>query len=624
MAADTCQSLSEHTQIAVEASAPAEFSLEFASHVLHRESTAVLRACGAAGAVLVVSAHQPTPADDALWDNLERHRKAGLLRGMTRVRLPPAADGCGGVTAVLRTAAAAGLARRDVFVTCADVHTAQVATLAAAVFRRRTDAVQVITDLSALAGLLSRGWYATLEGEPVALPLYRVTAVVDADLVLAGPAQPAALAALAALLPGVRDIVRQLERWDSPELRRELLDVIRDGWRGSLFGTAAFPTPPRSPYGGPAGRKTVRITRPLSFPVLVGGGVLDPGRSWLASAVPPNAHVLAVVDGYSATVAERVRAVLRARRLPGFDVRVLASSPAAKTLASALRIVEHATRLGLGRGDRIVAAGGGTVMDIVGFAAALYQGGTPYIRVPTTLVGLVDAGVGFKVGVDAAGRRNLIGGYHPPAACLCDPEFLTTLPAAELRCGLAEMIKMAVIKDRELFELIERRYGEVTGRCTGPNVTRMILWSIEAMVTDLAANPLEFELRRLPDFGHEFGHLLETASDLRLRHGEAVAIGMALACEIAVETGRLNAADSARVLRLIQAVGLPVYDRCCDPAALRRGLAEHVVPHKNGNLNLTIPTEIGAGGFIESLSAVSEPVLRRVCARLLARAEQAA
>jgi 2-epi-5-epi-valiolone synthase len=257
-------------------------------------------------------------------------------------------------------------------------------------------------------------------------------------------------------------------------------------------------------------------------------------------------------------------------------------------------------------------------MDIAGFAAALYRGATPYIRVPTTLVGLVDAGVGFKVGVDAEGRKSLIGAYHPPAACLCDPEFLATLPAAELRCGLAEMIKIAAISDRSLFDQIFNGYREVLSRHHGQAVSRLIHGSIEAMVAELAANPYEAELRRRPDFGHEFGHLLEVACGLR--HGEAVAIGMALACEVAVETGRLGAADSGRILDLIQAAGLPVHAACCDPAALWRGLRDEIVPHKNGSLHLTVPTGIGSGGFIESLTAAGEPVLGRACARLRARA----
>jgi 3-dehydroquinate synthetase len=620
MGTDTCQRLSEHSRIAVESSVPAKFSLESTSGALDRDSTVVLRACGQAGAVLLVSEHQPTPADDALWDNLEGHRKAGLLRATARVRLPHPDHGFSGVNAVVREAAAAGLARRDVFVTCGSAHTAQVTTLAGAMFRRHTDTVQVVTGLSALASLLSRGWNATLGLEPVSLPLHRITALVDVGLLLVGPADPAALQALAARLPGIRTLARQLERADSPALRRELLDAVRDSWEDALPAR-----PPARPAAGtaagPSAGNVVQVTRSLSFPVLVGGGVFDPGPSSLACHLPRDARVLAVVDGYSAALAERVRSVLRARRPAASEVEVLASSPAAKTLPAALRIVGHAARLGLGPGDRIVAAGGGTVMDIVGFAAALYQGATPYIRIPTTLVGLVDAGVGFKVGVDAGGRRNLIGAYHPPAASLCDPQFLTTLPAPELRCGLAEMIKIAAIKDRELFELIERSYGDILERRTGPNVTRMIRWSIEAMVTDLASNPTEAELRRLPDFGHEFGLLLETASGLRLRHGEAVAIGMALACEVAVETGWLDPADCCRILGLIQAAGLPVYDTCCDPAALWRGLADDVVPHKNGRLNLTVPTGIGTGGFIEPLAAVGEPVLARACRRLRARAE---
>jgi 2-epi-5-epi-valiolone synthase len=614
MVTETCQDLCEQTRIAVEASAPAEFSVEFTSHVLRQESTAVLRACGGASAVLLVSEHQPTPIDEALWDNLEGHRKSGLLQATNRVRLPPADHGFSGVTAVVREAAAAGLARRDVFVTCGNAHTAQVTTLAAAMFRRHTGAVQVVTDLPALASLLCRGWNATLDQEPVSMRLLRVTAVVDADLLLTGPAEHAALHSLAALLPGIRNVARQMERSDSVTLRRELLDVIRDSWQNGLF-------PGAMPLSRSPANTAVRITRPLSFPVLVGGGALDPEQSALVGELPPDARVLAVVDGYSATIAERMASVLRTGQVRSYDVQVLVSSPVTKTLSSALRVVDHAARLRLGADDRIIAVGGGTVMDITGFAAALYEGATPYIRVPTTLVGLVDAGVGFKVGVDAEGRRNLIGAYCPPVACLCDPGFLATLPEPELRCGLAEMIKIAAIKDSEAFELIERCYGEVLARRTGAMVTRMISWSIGAMVTDLAANPTEADLRRLPDFGHEFGHLLETASHLRLRHGEAVAIGMALACEVAVETGRLDPADCSRILALIQAAGLPVFDSCCDPAALWRGLCDDVVPHKNGSLNLTVPTGIGTGGFIDPPALVSEPMLQRVCHRLRARAE---
>jgi 2-epi-5-epi-valiolone synthase len=613
----------------VDAATVAEYCLDFVPDLPTAVAAAVVRACGGPTAVLLVTGPQPAPAEHALWEALNASRSADGLRAVTRMRLPDHDRGFDAVQAVVRAAVSARLARHDAFVTCGDPSTVQITTLAAAMFRRHTTVVQVVTNLVALAQVLLRGWHTTLPGEPVALLVQRVIAVADADgLARAAPvnrAEAAAIAALAARMPAISGLGRKLAGVADPDearrLRLELLAVISRDWPSAL--EARVTTVPRCRPDSP--QRVVHGVQQMSFPVVINEGILDPTRSSLADFLPVGARVLAVVDDYSAATTAAVGCLLgtyrREGRVRGYEVDTLTASPATKVLPTVRTLLVRAERLGLGPDDRIIAVGGGTVMDTVGFAAALYHGATPFIRVPTTLVGLVDAGVGFKVGVDAEGHRNLLGAYRPPAACLCDPEFLHTLPSPELRCGLAEMIKIAAVRDAELFGLIEGGYGEVLERRTGPAVTDLIYRSIVAMVTDLVRNPCETELRRLPDFGHEFGHMLETASGRRLRHGEAVAIGMALSCELATSTGWLAGEDADRIIGLLQRAGLPVYDACCDPVALWHRLQDDVLPHKGGHLHLAVPTGIGSGGFIEPLSAIDLPLLRRACQRLQMRSD---
>ena len=138
------------------------------------------------------------------------------------------------------------------------------------------------------------------------------------------------------------------------------------------------------------------------------------------------------------------------------------------------------------------------------------------------------------------------------------------------------------------------------------------------MLGELSANPFETEVRRLPDFGHEFGHQLESASGYRLRHGEAVSVGMAVSAHLAVQAGRLAPADNARLVRLLRRAGLPVYDRRCDPELLWRWLGTDIALHKGGQPHLVVPTGIGTGGFIDSLDDLTPGMVRRACADLAA------
>jgi len=176
-----------------------------------------------------------------------------------------------------------------------------------------------------------------------------------------------------------------------------------------------------------------------------------------------------------------------------------------------------------------------------------------------------------------------------------------------------------MVADGHLLDLIEERHDELFQRPDGPVAEEIVRRSIAAMMRELAGNPYEKELRRLPDFGHEFGHLLETASGYALRHGEAVSIGMALAGHLGVQTHRLPSVAYERMMRLLLRVGLPVYHPLCQPERLWRWLGGDISAHKGGRPHLVVPTGIGQGDFIDSMTELNPDLLRRACADLSRR-----
>ena len=362
---------------------------------------------------------------------------------------------------------------------------------------------------------------------------------------------------------------------------------------------------------------------PASFPVRFSAGLLDEGNWDLADLMPMRGQVVAAVDPYAVDQLSRVHRMLGRYRQDGylsrFTVVPVHATDHAKTYDQVRRITQAAEGLGLGPRDRILVIGGGTVMDIVGYAAYLYRGDTPYVRLPTTLVGMIDAGIGLKVGINAHGHKNLMGAYHPPLACVCDTSFLRTLAPDELRCGLAEAVKIAMVCDSALFGLIEERHADLFSGADTAEARAILDGSIGTMLRQLEANPFEDELRRLPDFGHEFGHMLESLSRFRLRHGEAVSIGMALSSCLAASAGYLSPRDLDRLLDLLVASGLPIIDPVCDPDVLWTKLLDEVIPHKGGRLHLVVPRAVGVGDFIDSIDELGPEMLRDACALLRER-----
>jgi 3-dehydroquinate synthase len=226
-----------------------------------------------------------------------------------------------------------------------------------------------------------------------------------------------------------------------------------------------------------------------------------------------------------------------------------------KRLVEVERLAEEMVRRGGDRWSLVIAFGGGVVDDLAGFLAAIFMRGIPVIQIPTTLLAQVDAGVGGKTGANLAAGKNLVGAFHQPLAVLTDPDVLATLPEREYRAGLYEVIKCGVIRSPALFRLMSERQSCVLAR-DAEIVEKMIGESVGIKAEVVSADEREGGLRRILNFGHTFGHTLESETGYsRFLHGEAVAFGMCAAVHLARSTGRLAPDDAARIIQTILGYG---------------------------------------------------------------------
>lgn len=258
---------------------------------------------------------------------------------------------------------------------------------------------------------------------------------------------------------------------------------------------------------------------------------------------------------------------------------------------------------GLDRHSYVLAIGGGAVLDMVGYAAATAHRGVRLIRVPTTVLSQNDSGVGVKNSVNAYGKKNFLGTFAPPYAVLNDFTFLSTLSDRDWRSGISEAIKVALLKDVELFEFIEQHADKLVQRDT--EAMRWLIYRCAQLHLDHIAasgDPFEFGSSRPLDFGHWAAHRLEHLSNYTLRHGEAVAIGIALDSTYSYLTGLLPESDWQRVLRLIFSLGFALYVpelslHLCDRDHARcvlKGLNEFR-EHLGGQLTIMLLERIGQG-----------------------------
>lgn len=274
-----------------------------------------------------------------------------------------------------------------------------------------------------------------------------------------------------------------------------------------------------------------------------------------------------------ALLGERVRRVLvihpRALRLTGDTVRDELAAAGFTALTAEIPDAEEGKHIQVAafcwqvlgqndftRSDAIVAVGGGAVTDLAGFVAATWLRGVKVIHMPTSLLGMVDASVGGKTGINTAEGKNLVGAFHPPAAVLADLDTLATLPPNELISGMAEVVKCGFIADPAILDLIEAQPEAV--KDAGSDAVRELIERAIAVKAKVVSEDLkESGLREILNYGHTLGHAIELVERYSWRHGAAVSVGMMFAAELARSVGRLTDADADRHRTILEGLGLP-------------------------------------------------------------------
>jgi len=301
-----------------------------------------------------------------------------------------------------------------------------------------------------------------------------------------------------------------------------------------------------------------------SYPIHIGTDLLGDGARW-RSAIRAR-HVLVVTN-------ETVAPLYLARvqdGLAGFEqaALILPDGEQYKTLAHAGHVFDRLAALGATRDATIIALGGGVIGDLAGFAAACWMRGIDFVQMPTTLLAMVDSSVGGKTGVNLPAGKNLVGAFHQPRAVVADTSTLSTLPPREYRAGLAEVVKYGAIGDAAFFVWLEANAGALIAR-EPVALAEAIAASCRHKAGVVARDEHEHGERALLNFGHTFGHALETATGYgTLLHGEAVAIGMLLAARLSSSLGRAPIEDAQRLSALLATFGLPTTPPPGDPQQL--------------------------------------------------------
>ncbi len=294
------------------------------------------------------------------------------------------------------------------------------------------------------------------------------------------------------------------------------------------------------------------------YPVHVLAGGPEAAGDALRRAFPEGGRVFVVADQRAAELhGDGMAAALRAAGLQ-WDTLRLEIGEGSKGLGAVTRVWRHMALAEVERDTPVVAFGGGVTTDVVGYAASAWKRGAPWVAVPTTLLGQVDAAVGGKTGVNLPEGKNLVGAFHPPDLVLMPTGVLGTLPDRALAGGVAEAVKTALVGDATLLALLEREVDAVLARA--PDVLAdVVRRCVRVKAAVVRADPWERHgARRALNLGHTAGHAIEASGGYgRHTHGEAVALGTVLACRVAVEQGCMTPAQSRRVQALLAAYGLP-------------------------------------------------------------------
>ena len=410
------------------------------------------------------------------------------------------------------------------------------------------------------------------------------------------------------------EIVRRLEGTggrplldvDNPPAEIErLLDLRRDAYAAipwHIDTTGLLPETVIAEVLALAGAVTLPVTHPQGrYDIHIGNGMLIHVGDALRMAGLPSGSKIAIVspEPVADLYLQRVEADLRAADYRP-AVCPIPDGEEHKTLATVSALYDQFLADGLDRGSGVLALGGGVTGDVAGFAAATYLRGLRFVQVPTTLLGMVDASVGGKTGVDLPQGKNLVGAFKQPAVVVIDPSTLTTLPAEEILSGLAEVIKHSIIGAPGLFAELQAGDGSLDSWRQQIGVARLA-WALRVKIMVVEEDPFEQGRRAVLNLGHTVGHAVERLSGFSLRHGEAVAIGIVAAARIAECMGRTSTEVAASIEDVLSTWGLPVR---CPPFSVRemwdamaydkkrRGSAlRWVLPHAIGEVEIAQDVE---------------------------------
>lgn len=292
-----------------------------------------------------------------------------------------------------------------------------------------------------------------------------------------------------------------------------------------------------------------------SYPIVIEQGCLD--------RVGENLATMAIGNRYAIIADEYVAELYSARLLQSLKEHGLSAvlftfprGEASKTLSTMGSLASQLAAQRFGRGDCVVALGGGVTGDLAGYLASSYMRGIPFVQVPTTLLSQVDSSVGGKTGVDIPEGKNLLGAFYQPKAVFIDSEVLATLDPEELLGGLAEVIKYGVIWDEEFFSFLEQNRDSILA-LNPVDIEKMISTCCSIKAEVVARDEREGGLRRILNFGHTIGHAVEAESKFVLIHGLAVSIGMVAALRLSVARGLLAQEAAQRVIDILQSYGMP-------------------------------------------------------------------
>jgi demethyl-4-deoxygadusol synthase len=348
----------------------------------------------------------------------------------------------------------------------------------------------------------------------------------------------------------------------------------------------------------------------IEYDLLYVDGIFDVDRPELADSYRPYGRALMVIDETVHGLYGDAIDAYFAHHGIALTVVPVQIRETAKSLETFERIVGEFDAFGLVRTEPVLVVGGGLTTDVAGYACASYRRNTPYIRIPTTLIGLIDASVSIKVAVNHGKHKNRLGAYHASQRVFLDFSFLSTLPADQVRNGMAELIKISVVGNAEIFDMLEShgpqllatRFGHLDGtpelRAVGDRLTYA---AIATMLELEAPNLHEIDLDRVIAFGHTWSPTLELTPPAPFFHGHAINIDMALSVTLAERRGHLSATDRDRVLSVMSALGLALDSDYLTPELLEDATAS-ILRTRDGMLRAAVPDPIGVCRFLNDVT----------------------